>query len=102
IDGLPLCEACRAEEQDERSGLAGMTPPEQERHLRTLTSRVRHQERRRYDLPEPMTEAERRRVLRDIACYPDRWRSGLLSILPGPIAETAAAGAGEVTGERGT
>jgi hypothetical protein len=92
IDGLPLCRACRAEQRDDAgSDLAGMTLPDQEAFLRTLAPDWREMERKSLGLPEPLTDAERERVLRDLAAFPDDWRPVVLSILAGPIAEIVVA-----------
>jgi hypothetical protein len=99
IDGRPLCPACRALDQ-ERPRLTDLSPAEQERYLRSYSRLWRDDLRRRYHLPEPLSDSERERILRDLACYPKRWQPVLLplllSILTGPIAEIAAAVAKEV------
>jgi hypothetical protein len=105
IDGRPLCPACRTEEK-QRPTLSDLTPPEQERYLRTLSPVYRDWERKRYNLAEPLADDERNRILRDMACYPERWQPVLvpllLPILTGPIAEIAAAVAKEVHRGRAT
>jgi hypothetical protein len=99
IDGQPLCPACHAEDL-ERPRLTDLPPDEQERYLRRYSPLWQEELRRRNHLPEPLSDAERDRVLRDLACYPERWRLVLLPlllpILTGPIAEIAAAVAKEV------
>jgi hypothetical protein len=99
IDGQPLCSACRAEDR-KRPHLTDLPPHEQERYLRTYSQLWQEDLRRRHRLPEPLSDAERDRVLRDLACYPERWQPVLLPlllpILTGPIAEIAAAVAKEV------
>ena len=99
IDGQLLCPACRAVDQ-EHPHLTDLPAPEQERHLRTYSQLWRDDLRRRLHLPEPLSDAERDRVLRDLACYPERWQPVLLPlllpILTRPIAEIAAAVAKEV------
>ena len=99
IDGQPLCPGCRAVDQ-KRPRLTDLSPAEQERYLRTLGQPWRDQLRRQHDLPDPLTDAERNRILRDLECSPERWQHVLLAILlpilSGPIAEIAAAMAKEV------
>ena len=99
IDGLPLCPACRAVDQ-KRPHLTDLPAPEQERYLSAYSQLWRDDLRRRLHLPEPLSDAERDRVLRDLGCYPERWQPVLLPlllpILTGPIAEIAAAVAKEV------
>jgi hypothetical protein len=99
IDGQSLCPACRAVVQ-ERSRLTDLSPAEQEHYLRSYSRLWRNDLRRRHHLPEPLSDSERDRILRDLACYPERWQPVLLplllSILTGPIAEIATAVAKEV------
>jgi hypothetical protein len=83
-----------------RPHLTDLSPREQERYLSTYSQQWRDDLRRPYHLPEPLSDAERDRVLRDFACCPERWQLVLLPlllpILTGPIAEIAAAVAKEV------
>jgi hypothetical protein len=86
--------------EQKRLQLIDMPAPDQERYLRTCPQPRRDDLRRRFQLPEPLSDIERDRVLRDLACYAERWQPVLLplllQILAGPIAEIAAAVAKEV------
>jgi hypothetical protein len=73
-----------------------MNPPEQEQYLRTLAQSWRDTLRRQYRLPDPLNDAERDRILRDIAYNPDRWRPILSALLLPIITEIAAALAREI------
>jgi hypothetical protein len=67
------------------STLLQFPPAEQERYLRTIGQPWRDHLRSQYGLPEPLTNDERARLLRDIVCYPDAWREALLAVLTRPI-----------------